>query len=219
MASRPPRTAHRPDRARAKSAGQRHHGDLRRALVIAGLELLEEEGVDALTIRALARRLGVSHAAPGHHFPDKVALLAGVAAEGYRRFGGALQAAADRAPAPAARMRAIGLAYVRFALDHPATFRVMFGRELADCAAQPPELQEASAAAYAILQRTSEAVAGAPGAELQAFAGWALVHGAAVLYLDGALRRGLPPGRAGRARFEELVGAVMTPPPRPRTRR
>ncbi len=210
----PPRRGarRRSDRAAAKPAGQRHHGDLRRALVLAGVELLEEEGVEALTIRALARRLGVSHAAPGHHFPEKVALLAAVAAEGFRRFGSALESAAGRAPAPAGRMKAIGIAYVRFALDHPATFRVMFGRELAGCREQPAELQEASAAAYAVLQRTSEEVAGAPGAELQAFAGWALVHGAAVLYLDGALRRGLPPGRAGRARFEQLVEAVMTPP-------
>ena len=74
-----------------------------------------------------------------------------------------------------------------------------------------PELQQASASAYAVLQETAEAVAGSPEAgEIHAFAGWALVHGAALLYLDGALRPRLPADSAGRAAFEELVDAVLS---------
>ncbi len=199
-----------------------HHGDLRRALVLAGLEALEAKGVAALTIRGLARRLAVSHAAPAHHFPDKLALLAAVAAEGFRRFGDALEAAAASAHTPQERMQRIGLAYVRFALDHPATFRVMFGRELPECGEAPPELAEASARAYGVLQATVRALATSEEeARARALGAWALVHGAAVLYLDGALRDAIPPGQAGRARFEAMLQAVMTagPPLRPRARR
>ena len=177
------------------------------------MELLERDGIDALTVRALARRLGVSHAAPGHHFPDRRALLAAVAAEGFRRFRAALEDAAGAASSARERMSRIGFAYVRFALDHPGTFRVMFGRELADCATAPAELQEASGAAYAVLARTASENADSPrGAELRAFAGWALVHGAALLYLDGALRGGVPAGRDARAAFEKLLGEVLQVP-------
>jgi AcrR family transcriptional regulator len=194
-----------------KPPRRRHHGDLRRALVLAGLEAIEELGVAALTIRGLARRLGVSHAAPAHHFPDKLALLSAVASEGFRRFETALREEARAGATPRQRMQRIGRAYVRFALDHPATFRVMFGRELADCSQATSELQQASASAYAVLQETAEAAAGSREAgEVHAFAGWALVHGAALLYLDGALRPRLPADSAGRAAFEELVDAVLS---------
>ncbi len=193
---------------------RRHHGDLRRALVLAGLAAIEERGVTALTIRGLARRLGVSHAAPAHHFPDKLALLSAVAAEGFRRFEAALRQEARGGATPRERMRYIGRAYVHFALDHPATFRVMFGRELADCAQATAELREASASAYAVLQETADAAAGSPAAgPIRAFAGWALVHGAALLYLDGALRPRLPAGAAGRAAFEALVDSVLSGEP------
>ena len=204
-----------------KPPRRRHHGDLRRALVLAGLEAIEEHGVAALTIRGLARRLQVSHAAPAHHFPDKLALLSAVAAEGFRRFEAALRSEAESAAVPRQRMRRIGRAYVRFALDHPATFRVMFGRELADCSQATPELRQASASAYSVLQETADAAAGSPeGGRIVAFAGWALVHGAALLYLDGALHPALPVGDAGRAAFEELVDTVLqVGPPARRARR
>jgi AcrR family transcriptional regulator len=197
-----------PDRPVPKPAGRWHHGDLRRALVETALALLEERGVDALTVRELARRLGVSHAAPGHHFPDKLALLAAVAAEGYRRFGASLEAAAQGATAPGERLGRIGMAYVRFALDHPATFRIMFGREMADCADMPEELRAASAAAYAVLERTVAEVAGGPS-PLHALAAWSLVHGAALLYLDGPVRHRLP-GPDPRDAFEQAMQAILS---------
>jgi AcrR family transcriptional regulator len=193
-----------------KAPRRRHHGDLRRALVLAGLEAVEEGGLEALTIRGLARRLAVSHAAPAHHFPDKLALLSAVAAEGFRRFEAALREEAAADATPRERMKHIGRAYVRFALDHPAIFRVMLGPELTDCSQASPELQQASTSAYAVLQETADAVAGSPEAgRIHAFAAWALVHGAALLYLDGALRSALPAGLAGRAAFEALVDALF----------
>src|SRR5512138_3056489 len=121
----------RPVNAR-KPAGRYHHGELRRALLDAAAAVVERDGVGALSLRDLARRLGVSHAAPAHHFADRTALLVELAADGYARFGAALAEAARREREPFERLLAVGRAYVRFALDHPGRFRVMFGRELAE---------------------------------------------------------------------------------------
>ena len=177
-------------------------------MVEAGLDLIEAGGIEALTVRGVARRLGVSHAAPAHHFPDKLALLAAVAAEGYRRFGAALRGAAAEAPHPRQRLARIGMAYLRFALDHPATFRLMFGRELAHCAEAPTDLREASATAYAVLESEVEKVAGEPS-PIHALAAWSLVHGAALLYLDGPVRERLSPGNA-RAEFERAMEVILS---------
>ncbi|HSN90738.1 MAG TPA: helix-turn-helix domain-containing protein, partial [Anaeromyxobacteraceae bacterium] len=118
-------------RAARKPRGRYHHGELRRALLDGALAVIERDGVSALSLRDLARRLGVSHAAPAHHFTDKMALLAEIAREGFERFGAALGAAAEASPDDDTRLVEIGRAYVGFALAHPATFRVMFGRDLA----------------------------------------------------------------------------------------
>jgi AcrR family transcriptional regulator len=169
--------------------------------------VIEREGVSALSLRDLARRLGVSHAAPAHHFPDKTALLVEIAREGYERFGAALDTAFREAPDDDARLAAVGRAYVAFALAHPATFRVMFGREISELPRPPAALAEASGRAYAVLLRGVEAgFAGTPPrhrppAASVAFAAWASVHGAAMLWLDGPLRCGVPEPEA-RARFE-----------------
>ena len=194
-------------RPAAKPPGRYHHGELRRALLDAALAVIERDGVSALSLRALARRLGVSHAAPAHHFPDKAALLVEIAREGFERFGAALAAAADAAPDDDARLAAIGRAYVDFALAHPATFRVMFGRELAELGSPPAVLAEASGKAYQVLLRGAEAALAPapperrPPVELVAFAAWSAVHGATMLWLDGPLRCGVPAAEA-RARFE-----------------
>ena len=191
----------------AKPPGRYHHGELRRALIDAALAVIERDGVSALSLRELARRLGVSHAAPAHHFADKAALLIEIAREGYERFGAALVAAADAAPDDDARLAAVGRAYVDFALSQPATFRVMFGREIADLGQSPGVLADASAKAYQVLLRVAETALAPvpperrPPVELVAFASWATVHGATMLWLDGPLRCGVPAAEA-RARFE-----------------
>jgi AcrR family transcriptional regulator len=220
-------------RPASKPPGRYHHGELRRALLDTALAVIEREGVSALSLRDLARRLGVSHAAPAHHFPDRAALLVEIAREGFERFGVALVAAADRAPDDDARLAAIGRAYVAFALAHPATFRVMFGRELAGLGSPPAALAEASGRAYAVLLRGVEAALARlprgrrPPVEEAAFVAWSAVHGAAMLWLDGPLRCGVPEPEA-RARFEaglELLfasasaaGAPSPPAARPRRR-
>jgi AcrR family transcriptional regulator len=123
-----------------------HHGNLRAALVDPALELVEREGAEALTLRAVARAAGVSPAAPYRHFTDKRALLAAVAEEGFRLMTTALRAG-DAGADARARFRARGLAYVGFATRHPSHFRVMFGRELADRSGYPG-LQDAARAAF-----------------------------------------------------------------------
>ena len=107
-----------------------HHGDLRRALVTAALDLIGKGGPEALTLREAAAAVGVTHPAAYRHFEDKTALLAAVAEEGYVALGGELEKAVGGERAPRARVRALALAYVAFAMERPAHYRVMWGPRL-----------------------------------------------------------------------------------------
>ncbi|MFJ9930847.1 MULTISPECIES: TetR/AcrR family transcriptional regulator [Streptomyces] len=106
-----------------------HHGDLRAALLRSAERTLREEGAGALSLRALARDVGVSHAAPGRHFKDKQALLDALALEGYERLERALAEAADAGPGLDERMTASARAYLGFAVAHPALLELMFARK------------------------------------------------------------------------------------------
>lgn len=166
-----------------------HHGDLRRALLDAALELIAESGVSALSLRAVARRAQVSHAAPYHHFADRGALVAAVAEEGFWALRSAMLARIDGVCSPAQQLQASGIAYVRFALEHPAHFRVMFSAELAERSTYAG-LKEAAAASHAVLeeaivrcQAAGEVRSGDP--RVLSGAAWSLVHGVATLILDG----------------------------------
>jgi AcrR family transcriptional regulator len=176
----------------AKKRRSYHHGNLRQALVEAAIDLVRTEGVAGLTLRAAARRAGVSQAAPYRHFTHKDALLATVAEEGFRAMvaamGEALAAAGDE---PLARFRALGQAYVGFAQSHGSHLRVMFGREVADRAAYPG-LQEAAGAAFRFLvdaiadcQRAGLVREGDP--EELAVSAWSMVHGFSALLADSQL--------------------------------
>ncbi|WP_119390859.1 TetR/AcrR family transcriptional regulator [Taklimakanibacter lacteus] len=168
-----------------------HHGDLREALVTAAVALLEEKGLASFTLRECARRAGVSHAAPAHHFATAADLLAEIAARGFERFVAALGKAADAADAsPAARLAAMGQAYVGFALANPAVYGLMFRAGAGPL--QSPHLKTAASAAW---QQLCDSVAAVLGPErrdevtAKAAVVWALVHGTATLLLD----RKLPP--------------------------
>src|SRR5258706_5651107 len=102
-----------------------HHGDLQVALMLTAGQMLEKEGLEALKLREVARRAGVSHSAPYRHFAQREALLAALAAEGFERLG-----AAQRKAAEAGGLRAMGEAYVAFALENPQRFRLMFGGQI-----------------------------------------------------------------------------------------
>mgnify|MGYP005991015425 CR=1 FL=1 len=169
--------------------GGYHHGELREALVAAGLSILEEGGEAAsLGLRETARRAGVSAMAPYRHFPDKDALLAAVAVVGFERLRAALEAA-DRGGAGSGReaLYAQGTAYVAFASAQPGLFRLMFGGARSGGGARPPALCDASAAAYAVLSERVATLVPAAEAADEALRSWALVHGIASLVIDGLL--------------------------------
>jgi AcrR family transcriptional regulator len=160
-----------------------HHGDLKRALVDAALDALAEGGTDAIGLRELARRVGVSAAAPYRHFRDKPALLQAVAAAGYERFLATMQATKADGP-PDAQLAAMAEAYVGFAIANPSLYRLMFSSELGPFTDR--DLKRAADAAYASLAVTAARVdPDAPGEA--AISAWAFVHGLAMLVLDNQL--------------------------------
>ncbi len=164
-----------------------HHGNLRSALIEGGVQLIQEEGLRALTLREIGNRLGVSRSAAYRHFADKAALLSAISEAGFIEFGNVLKAAKDGAPTDfASRMDAMGVAYVRFAREHRAHFEVMFGEPPA--AGSPAA--EAGARAFGILEQTiqegQERGEVRPGdSNLLARAVWAMSHGISTLRLDG----------------------------------
>ncbi|MER7665931.1 TetR/AcrR family transcriptional regulator [Streptomyces sp. NPDC096193] len=169
--------------------GTYHHGDLRAASLRAARELLEEGGSAGLSLRAVARRAGVSATAPYRHYADRDALVSAVAAEGYRELAEHL-AAVHPAPSTPDDLAAVAVVYVRFALDHPALFRAMF--------AEPcdPTSEERVAATAVITEYVHGIVRNAfPGAQdtgALSTTVWALVHGLAFLHLDGKLDSSTP---------------------------
>ena len=158
-----------------------HHGDLRTALIEAGLTALKDADADAVSLRELARKVGVSATAVYRHFPDKKALLAALAAEGIARLGTVQRIASEQAGGGGAGFAATGQAYVRFALDNPALFRLAFTHgDHADGA------MTADDEAWRMLRAYAESFAGADARRLQLQA-WAVAHGLAMLMLDGLI--------------------------------
>jgi AcrR family transcriptional regulator len=175
---------------RGKNSKPYHHGNLRQALVVAAESLLREEGAAKLSLRAAARQAGVSQAAPYAHFDSRRALLAAVAAQGFRRLRDNLARAEKGIIGGAERMRHLARGYVRFAVDHPMLFRLMFGAELSGMDGE--ELRSAGQESYAFIQsavaaRLEESDGGQVGAETASTGAWALVHGLAMLVVDGKI--------------------------------
>jgi AcrR family transcriptional regulator len=171
-----------------------HHGDLRAALVRAAMELLEESGETALSLRAVARCAGVSPAAPYRHYADREALVSAVSAVGYRELAERL-AAAHPSPSTPAQLARVATAYVQFALERPALFRVMFGEP---CDRDNDERSAATAAVSDYVRAIVERTFRRGDAEALATAIWALVHGLAFLHLDGKLDASSPSAVAER---------------------
>ena len=199
-----------------------HHGELGPALLAAALSLLAEDGVEALSLRAVARRAGVSAMAPYRHYADKNALVAAVAAHGFVALGDALRAA-DGAAQPGRALVAQAVAYVRYALANPMLFRLMFGAKRPD-ALPDPALEAAGAATYAVLSRRVAAeTPPEQDRDARTIGCWSLVHGLALLFLDGEIRPRLDDADEAIAR---RVASVMLGvpsgdrnPPRPSSRR
>jgi len=179
-----------------------HHGDLPAALLRAAGKFLEKEGVEALSLRALTRRTGVSHAAPYRHFRDRESLLAALAAEGFAMLG-----RAQREAAAAGGLRAMGEAYVRFALEHPQRFRLMFGGQLK--IARHPALREVATQTFEGLSGALAARVGdAPGARDASIAAWALVHGLSQLLLGDRIAPGARQGRGQDQFIRDVLGTT-----------
>jgi AcrR family transcriptional regulator len=172
--------------ARPRSAY--HHGDLRRALLDAARAVLRQQGPEACSLREVARRAGVSHAAPYHHVPSREALLGALAGQAFEEMDGTMAEAQAAAPADAeAQLVAVGMGYFLFALRRPELFRLMIRPEhLA-----PPRAQGAAAGEclgpYGRLQVVLERLLARPPTAVDAHLCWAAVHGLALLALEGGL--------------------------------
>lgn len=170
-----------------KSAGRQgyHHGDARNALVTAAGELLESVGAAGLSLRQLAERAGLSRQAPYNHFSDKEALLAELVRAGFTRLTSTLRLAApDQSGEPA--LAAVGDAYIGFAQDFPALFRLMFSRDLVDLSRFP----EAAAAAATSSNELAKVIATMTTEDQVAdhsLAAWSIVHGYATLCNEAGL--------------------------------
>ena len=179
-----------------------HHGDLEAALLRSAGNILEKEGLEALGLRAVARRAGVSHNAPYRHFTEREALLAALAAEGFERLG-----AAQRKAGEAGGLRAMGEAYVRFALEHPQRFRLMFGGQIS--IARHARLREVATRTFAGLSGALSArVPEAQGARDASIAAWALVHGLALLLLGDRIAAAAFQGRDREAFVRNVLGSI-----------
>ncbi|SFK49127.1 TetR/AcrR family transcriptional regulator [Streptomyces pini] len=182
-----------------------HHGDLRRTVLTAALDVITTEGPAALSLRDLARRAGVSHAAPAHHFGDRAGLLTAIATEGYGLLAAALGETGD--------LRDLGVRYVRFATSHPAHFQTMFRPELLR-----PDAPELLAARERTRSRLRTAVEGyGEDPAIGFMAAWSLAHGFATLLLSRNLDDpldGRDPEEAFRALTGEMFRATGSPPRR-----
>jgi AcrR family transcriptional regulator len=190
----------------ARSSRTYHHGNLRAALLTTAAEEIQRVGTAGLSLRGLARRAGVSHAAPAHHFGDKRGLFTALAAEGFRMLHERTTPTLGRPDA----LVAAGQRYVAFALDHPAHFEVMFDNSIIDPTDE--DLVREREVAFDVLYRALPRPTGVAGEEqlaVQATAAWVIVHGLATLWLTG----NLPYSRNSRvvARVFREIGPALLP--------
>lgn len=216
-ASAPARPARQP--ASVKSEAPYHHGALREALLQAAERVLERDGLAGLTLRAVAREAGVSHAAPTHHFGDLTGLLSELAAVGFRQFNAAMASSSDSATTPLERALARPKAYVVYAQAHPGMYGIMFRTERLDYSR--PSLHEAAEASFAGLanavgmmrqeQIRGDALTLNQGAAIAR--AWSMVHGFTMLLLDGRLEDilgRLPEGTTPERLLEAMLMSPVT---------
>jgi AcrR family transcriptional regulator len=200
-------------RPKKKRAGHYHHGDLRRALVDEALRTIHTQGVDELTLRGAGAKLGVSRSALYRHFSDKQALVAAVGREGFRMLRLALSDAWERNGKGRKGFEAMGIAYVNFALAHPSHYRVMFGRFIESCAKDAEFVEEATAAFRVLVdslveQQRAGLIRRDDPITMARFI-WSVVHGIAMLAIDGQLRGADEQGKAlNRYAIDRLRDAI-----------
>jgi AcrR family transcriptional regulator len=197
-----------------------HHGDLPAALLKGVESAVAECGVSGVSLRDVARRAGVSHGAPAHHFGSKAGLLTAFAAAGYELLADSVltEVALARPADGPSELAAIGRGYVSFAIGHPSHFEVMFRLDV--LCPDDPEFVAASEAAYGLLTATIERCRAAGllrgrSTEVVAVSAWSLVHGLAGLWLSGRLAERISeqdPRRLAAAVTWLFVEAVLAPP-------
>ncbi len=193
-----------------------HHGDLRPALLQASLALIEEDGIGALSLREVARKAGVSHNAPYHHFKDRGSLLAALAEDGFATLAREMAAARAAAPDPQARLEACGHAYIRFALQSRARFKLMFRPELTGHAEEVvAAVAESSTPALdtlttAIVEAQAAGIAPPGDPRPLVLTCWSAVHGFASLWLDGPLKRAQRAFATTPEKLAAMVPATLT---------
>ena len=180
------------NRPKKKRADRYHHGDLRRALLEEALRTIETHGVESLTLRTVGERLGVSRTALYRHFADKQTLLAAVGREGFRLLRLTLVEAWEHNGRGRAGFEAMGVAYVNFAVAHPSHYRVMFGRFIESCEKDAEFIAEATSAFQvlvdSLVEQQQTGLVRRDDPLIQARMIWSLVHGIAMLVIDGQLR-------------------------------
>ncbi len=196
-----------------------HHGDLKNALIQAGIEILSKEGMQALSLRAVAKKAGVSHAAPYAHFADKQALIAAIAAEGYKKLYHQLVAAQRPQDDPFSRLIALAQAYLRFAIDEPDHFRITFAG-VVEAEQNYPDYVEQSKQCFSLVVAVAGdcQVAGilrSDDARLAAVSLWASIHGFIQLLLGnqlpGALLAQFSTEDLFRAHLEQFLRTEISP--------
>jgi len=187
-----------------------HHGDLRQTLIAAAEAELIEKGLEGFSLRGCAKRAGVSHAAPAHHFKDADALLSALAAEGFDRLNASMVRTMDAAEGGIEeRFVASGVGYVDFACANPALFHLMFGSKRPDHEAPP--LAEAGARAFGVLTGNVATMTGRdyaqdPAAGEDVIAAWAMVHGLSELLIGDKLHL---PEDMPREALQSMVAAII----------
>ena len=221
--------AERPASRRRRASGETpyHHGDLHDALLAAAERVLERDGLPGLTLRAVAREAGVSHAAPTHHFGDLSGLLSELAAIGFRRFNEAMAVAGKTDTHPLMKSLARAKAYVAYARACPGMYGLMFRTERLDMSR--PSLHEAASASFEGLANAAGAVRSEKltGDALDALSldqaaaiarAWSLVHGFTTLLLDGRLEdilHRLPDGTGVDELLDAMLRSTVPRPPAP----
>jgi AcrR family transcriptional regulator len=187
-----------------------HHGDLKNALIAAALKQIAARGPRALSLREVARAVGVSHASAYRHFPNKESVLATIAEQGFRGLSQAMHAAAQREGDVLKILHRVGVAYVEFGVSHPHHLQVMFGDFIVSHEAYP-SLAEAGKEAYELLAGAVRAGQQArrirsEDPQLVELAAWSQVHGLALLIASGQI----PADGMGQLKHGELADGVLT---------
>jgi len=191
-----------------------HHGDLHRQILCAARDLLEENNIASLSLRAVAKKVGVSHTAPYRHFKDKESLLAGIAGEGFGELTAQMTEAAEMHPGdPGAQLQEAGKRYVQLVAENPQCVQLMFGGVL-PCDDTYPELREAGDKAFAALKKIIEEgqIQGAFKAgdtDFIALSAWSGIHGLSLLFMSGSINEAVATPIEGHTLTTAIIAMLL----------